>query len=305
MAKDWTLYALHILDCIEKIGEIQKRGSITNDFVLYDAILRNLQTLAESTTHIPEPFKIQHINIDWKNIAGFRNILVHDYLGDIDPKTVEKIVIEYIQPLKKVITQILHVWQSYDKIVEWFDEHRSRELFEKPWLDKAISLIPKSSKILDIGCGMGEPIAEYFIKQGFDLTGIDGSKTLINLAKSRFSKARFIISDMRNLNLNQRFDLVVVWHSLFHLSQLDQTMMFKIFANHLNNNGILLFTTGHKKGEVWSDNGGENLYHSSLDPSDYKLLLKTHDFELLDYKIEDQSCGEATVWLAKYIGKIL
>ena len=108
MAKDWTLYVLHILDCIEKIEEIQKRGSIINDFVFYDAILRNLQTLAESTTKIPESFKLKYPNIDWKNIAGFRNVLVHDYLGDIDPKTVEKIIIDYIPPLRKVVTEMLH-----------------------------------------------------------------------------------------------------------------------------------------------------------------------------------------------------
>ncbi len=46
MRKDWRLYAYHILDCIKKIKLIKSRGDITSDEVLYDACLRNLQTLS-------------------------------------------------------------------------------------------------------------------------------------------------------------------------------------------------------------------------------------------------------------------
>ena len=49
MSKNWRPYALHILDAIAKIRQIQARGDLTQDFVLYDAALRNLQTLSEAT----------------------------------------------------------------------------------------------------------------------------------------------------------------------------------------------------------------------------------------------------------------
>lgn len=57
----------------------------------YDAILRNLQTMAEATQRLPEEFKNRYPNIPWKDISGFRNILVHDYLGDLDDEIVETI----------------------------------------------------------------------------------------------------------------------------------------------------------------------------------------------------------------------
>lgn len=44
MSKDWSAYAHHVLDAIDKIGRIQQRGDLTRDDVLYDATLRNLQT---------------------------------------------------------------------------------------------------------------------------------------------------------------------------------------------------------------------------------------------------------------------
>ncbi|MFZ4115593.1 MAG: class I SAM-dependent DNA methyltransferase [Chthoniobacterales bacterium] len=191
-------------------------------------------------------------------------------------------------------------YQSYETISTWFDEHRSRDLFEKEWLDKAIGLPPKRATVLDLGCGMGEPIIPYLIEQGFEVTGIDGSNKLLDLARVRFPQTRFILGDMRNFNLKEQFDLIIAWHSLFHLPHEDQRTMFNIFAMHLKDGGALLFTTGSEAGEVWSDNGGEDLYHASLSPDEYKQLLKSHGFELIAHQVEDEQCGGATVWLARH-----
>jgi len=53
MSKSWQPYAQHILDAIAKIQRIQARGDVTQDEVLYDAALRNLQTLSEATQLLP------------------------------------------------------------------------------------------------------------------------------------------------------------------------------------------------------------------------------------------------------------
>jgi len=45
---------LHILDAIERIRHIQERGDLTQDQALYDAALRNLQTLSEATQQLPD-----------------------------------------------------------------------------------------------------------------------------------------------------------------------------------------------------------------------------------------------------------
>ena len=49
--------------------------------MVQDAVIRNLQILSESTQKVSESLKQQHPEINWRAIAGFRNILVHDYLG--------------------------------------------------------------------------------------------------------------------------------------------------------------------------------------------------------------------------------
>ena len=67
-----------------------------------DAVLRNLQTLAESTQRLSDASKSAHLEIDWRRVAAFRNVLVHDYLG-IDLETVWRIVETDIPDLKRAI----------------------------------------------------------------------------------------------------------------------------------------------------------------------------------------------------------
>lgn len=191
------------------------------------------------------------------------------------------------------------VLDSYKNISKWYDEHRDRTLFEKAWLDKAITHLKAGASMLDLGCGMGEPIANYFIEKGYDVTGIDGCKELIEMAKERLPKGRFFVADIRKPQLDKTFDLVIAWNSFFHLNQADQRDMFSVFRNYVKVDGILMFTTGTKSGEVWSNNGGENLYHASLSPKEYKHLLKENGFELIDCKINDKDCNGHTIWLAK------
>jgi len=99
VSKSWQIYALHILDVGAKIERIQARGDITQDEVLYDAMLRNLQTLSEATQMWPDSLKSAFPNVPWHEVSGFRNILVHNYLGDIDSMTVLSIVKNHLPPL--------------------------------------------------------------------------------------------------------------------------------------------------------------------------------------------------------------
>ncbi len=107
MSKPWQPYALHILDAIERIRRIQARGDLTQDEVLYDATLRNLQTLSEATQHLPESMKTQHPDVPWREISGFRNILVHSYLGDIDSSTVATVVQQHLGALEAAARAML------------------------------------------------------------------------------------------------------------------------------------------------------------------------------------------------------
>jgi len=107
MKKQWQPYARHILDTIAKIQRLQARGDLTKDEVFYDAALRNLQTLSEATQLLPEEMKADYPHIPWSEISGFRNILVHNYLGNIDSVTIKSVITKHLGPLEICIQSML------------------------------------------------------------------------------------------------------------------------------------------------------------------------------------------------------
>ncbi len=107
--KENRVYLEYILQCINKIEDysIGGKNEFTNNSMIQDAICRRLQTLAESTQRLSEDLKSTVPEIDWRNIAGFRNILVHDYLGGVDIDIVWNVVESYLPELKQKIQEIL------------------------------------------------------------------------------------------------------------------------------------------------------------------------------------------------------
>jgi uncharacterized protein with HEPN domain len=81
--KDDRVYFKHILRCIARIEEYTAAGreSFFSSHLIQDGVIRNLQTLAESRQRLSERTRMSHTSVDWKGLAGFRNVLVHDYLG--------------------------------------------------------------------------------------------------------------------------------------------------------------------------------------------------------------------------------
>ena len=191
------------------------------------------------------------------------------------------------------------IWKLYDRMVKWFDETRSKDLMENEYLQLITDHIPKKGKVLDIGCGTAEPIAAYFINRGFHLTGLDGSTEMIALCKKRFPEMEWVVSDMKDINLDRKFHAIIAWDSLFHLNHNDQVKMFPIFEHHLHQDGLLLYTSGSKRGEELSRMNGQDFYHASLGIDEYKALLEENGFDIILNRIEDPNCGQHTVWLVK------
>jgi len=100
--KDDMVYLEHIIDCIDRIEEYTESDQFTfmNSPMVQDAVTRNLQILSESTQKISDSLKLQHPEINWRAISGFRNVLVHDYLG-LDNQQIWKIVENRLPDLKE------------------------------------------------------------------------------------------------------------------------------------------------------------------------------------------------------------
>ena len=105
--KDDRVHLNHILDCIGAIQDYNasRPDAFLNDRKTHKATLRELQELAESTQRLSDPLKSKYPDVPWSAIAGFRNVLVHDYLGLSLNRIWE--VIERDLPSLRVVVEIM------------------------------------------------------------------------------------------------------------------------------------------------------------------------------------------------------
>ena len=197
-----------------------------------------------------------------------------------------------------------------DAVIELYRRHanawakaRGNELkIERGWMDLFCALLADRARILDIGCGSGEPIAHHLTDRGYDVTGVDSAADMIALFQNNLPGADAHIADMRTLRLNERFDGLIAWDSFFHLAFEDQRAMFAVFQRHARAGAALMFTSGPAHGTAMGTLEGEPLHHASLAPLEYRSLLDTHGFDVVQHVAEDPDCGGHTVWLARAQG---
>lgn len=107
--KDDKLYLIHIDECIERIESYVKginKEVFMNSTLIQDAVVRNLQVMSESTQRLSDNLKDSQPEIDWLKISGFRNVLVHDYLG-VDVERIWTIIEKELPSLKIAIQEML------------------------------------------------------------------------------------------------------------------------------------------------------------------------------------------------------
>jgi len=188
----------------------------------------------------------------------------------------------------------------YDRHAGAYDRDRARSLQERAWLNRFLAHVCDGGTILDVGCGMGEPMARYFIDRGFAVVGVDASTAMIDLCRARFPDSEWIVADMRSLELSRRFDGILAWDSTFHLGVDDQRDMFSRFAAHAGEGAPLMFTSVTDEGEVVGSYRDEPLYHASLSSAEYTRVLFANGFEVQAHVVSDPECGGHTVWLVTY-----
>jgi len=98
----------HILEAIENIEEYVAggRADFFGDKRTQDAVLRNLHTMAESAARVSLETKTRYPDVHWKDIAAFRNVVVHDYLA-LDLSIIWDVVDRDVPPLKSQTVRIL------------------------------------------------------------------------------------------------------------------------------------------------------------------------------------------------------
>lgn len=187
---------------------------------------------------------------------------------------------------------------TYDRQATAWDTGRSRALFEEGWLRTFAEAVPAGGRVLDLGCGAGEPIAAWLMRRGLRVTGADISSAMLDLARVRWPEGDWRLADMRSLDLGMRFDGIIAWDSFFHLTPDEQRGTLPRLAGHLVPGGTLMATVGPKAGEVTGQVGGETVYHASLSLAEYATRLDEAGLRLTAFVAEDPTCDGHSILMA-------
>jgi len=181
----------------------------------------------------------------------------------------------------------------------WDADRQNSGWNDKVWHDLVVNSLTAGAKILDLGCGSGRPVAQHMAQRGLLVTGVDSSPTMISLCRSRLPDHEWIVADMRELSLGRRFDGILAWDSFFHLGNDDQRRMFAMFAQHASADALLMFNAGPQHGEGIGNYWGDPLYHASLAPDEYEVLINRFGFEVIEHAANDKRAGGRTAWLCR------
>lgn len=105
--KDESVYLEHMLECIHRISDyVDNKEQFYSSHLVQDAVIRNLQTMSESSQRVSDATKGKYPNVPWKQLSGFRNILVHDYLG-VDLDILWNVIDRELPALAKILPDIV------------------------------------------------------------------------------------------------------------------------------------------------------------------------------------------------------
>ena len=109
MSRDYRLY---LEDMVESANRIQKyaKGLSYDEFsrngMAVDAVVRNLEIIGEAAKKVPTDVKKRHPEVEWRKVAGLRDIIAHEYFG-INQVIIWDIVDNKIPKLKASIKAIV------------------------------------------------------------------------------------------------------------------------------------------------------------------------------------------------------
>ncbi|MCW1294633.1 MAG: DUF86 domain-containing protein [Candidatus Parvarchaeota archaeon] len=106
--KDDIEYIKHIINAIQLIKQYTKdlqKDEFTKNNEKQDAVIRELAVIGEASKNISDSFKVKNNFIEWKKLAGVRDIVVHQYFN-IDLDIIWDIIKYDLPELKKKLETI-------------------------------------------------------------------------------------------------------------------------------------------------------------------------------------------------------
>ena len=126
MKKDPRVYLAQILERINRIREytVEGKKAFFADPRTQDAVIRNFEVIGEAAKRIPDEYRKKNPTIPWRELSGFRDVLIHQYEG-VSIAEVWEIIEKNLEPLWHAITAILPPLEELEKEIAGDDDKPS------------------------------------------------------------------------------------------------------------------------------------------------------------------------------------
>ena len=190
----------------------------------------------------------------------------------------------------------------YDEFADVYESNRG--LFDmSPVLGPFFNgLARPKGRLLDLGCGAGEPFPRYFLDRGWEVYGVDFSKKMLHLAAQYAPGMHTICDDMLEVEFAPaQFDALTCIYSLFHVPRARHPELFAKFRRWLRPGGQVLFTyatreyTGADEFEGEKEFMGQQLFYSHTTPETLRAQLEEAGLAVRAFDYRDIG-GETFLW---------
>lgn len=158
--------------------------------------------------------------------------------------------------------------RSYNAIaMKWDAARSSLHRHEPAFLEHLLLNLQAPARILDLGCGTGRPIAEFLLKKGFLVTGVDQAENLLALARQRFPESRWRQAEMEAFEADETYDTAIIWDSIFHVPKEHHESILAKVLHSLRPAGRLMLSVGGSDHPAFTDTMYEHtFFYDSLTP---------------------------------------
>ena len=174
------------------------------------------------------------------------------------------------------------VRDGYDRCSEAFSEARRREPGTE--LAPLLERLTPGSRVLDVGCGAGLPIAGALVRAGQRVTGVDVSTEQIKRARENVPLGEFLVADAMAVDFDPgSLDAAVSFYAIFHLPREEHEELFRRIARWLAPGGHLLASVAWFREDPYTEDFfGVRMYWSNWSREDYAAMLVRSGFALLE-----------------------
>lgn len=191
----------------------------------------------------------------------------------------------------------------YDHFAETYEANRG--LFDMSGILEPFyqGLNPSAGRLLDLGCGAGEPFPRFFLDHGWEVVGVDFSKKMLDLAARYAPRMHTLHADLLDVDFEESsFDALTCIYCLFHVPRRHHPELFARFRRWLRPGGQVLFTyatreyTGQDEFEGTREFMGQHLFYSHTTPVNLRAQLASAGLDVESADLRDIG-GETFLWV--------